>query len=246
MKLRIAICDDNSSVIEIIHSAISSQLIKHNIDSKIDLFLSYEELQNSLIHNYYDLLFLDIKTPTTDGIEFAKGFRENNNDTDIVFISSKEERVFDTFKVQPFAFVRKSNFLIDITDVINRYISSKKEDSLDNTFSFISHGTRVNESLKNILYIEGNGVYQTLYFKEDNKKPLEISSKMKILEKELSKFGFIRIHKGYLVNFIYINSIGNNVLILKNKCQLPIARRKLMEVKKRFLELCDQNGILLF
>lgn len=86
-----------------------------------------------------------------------------------------------------------------------------------------------------------------VHFKDKEENPLEISSKMEILEKELSPLGFIRVHKGYLVNFLFIKSIeSDNTLKLSDGEILPVSRRKIAEVKKTFLELCDKNGVLLF
>ncbi|MDY3081139.1 MAG: LytTR family DNA-binding domain-containing protein, partial [Candidatus Enterosoma sp.] len=173
--------------------------------------------------------------------------RENNSDITIIFISSKEERVFDTFKVKPFAFVRKSNFLTDITDVIDRFLLTAKENSEDHKLSVISHGVRFTESIKDIVYIEGKGIYQIVHFAQKERKLLEISSRMEALEEQLSPHGFLRIHKGYLVNFSFISAIDNdNTLKLRSGEVLPISRRKTMEVKKQFLALCDKNGVLLF
>ena len=247
MKINIGVCDDNTQVINIIKSAIANEFMTYHIETNIKMFTNYAELKESMSQQKYGLLFLDIKAPDTDGVEFAEQLRKENNDVDIIFISSKEERVFDTFKVKPFAFVRKSNFLMDISDVISRYVKTLKSAPIDQTVSFISHGTRINVSIKDIIYIEGTGVYQTVYFEDKNKAPIEISSRMETLENELKQFGFIRIHKGYLVNFFYINSIENsNELILNNGSTLPISRRKVAEVKTLFLKLCEQYDVLLF
>lgn len=245
--LKIAVCDDNLSVIRIIKSSIIDCFQSHKVDCDVDTYSNFEDLEKKLSDEPYDLLFLDIKTPTVDGVEFAEKVRENNSDITIIFISSKEERVFDTFKAKPFAFVRKSNFLTDITDVIDRFLLTAKEKSEDHKLSVISHGVRFTESIKDIVYIEGKGIYQNVHFAQKERKPLEISSRMEALEEQLSPHGFLRIHKGYLVNFSFISAIDNdNTLKLRSGEVLPISRRKTAEVRKQFLALCDKNGVLLF
>ena len=70
---------------------------------------------------------------------------------------------------------------------------------------------------------------------------------MEILENDLDSMGFIRIHKGYIVNFIFIKSIEkNNTLILKDGITLPISRRKSAEVKEKLLSNCEKYGVLSF
>lgn len=245
--MRVAVCDDNSSVLRIIRSSISDILEENHVCCDVDVYHDYASLKEALKDSSYTLLFLDIKTPDADGIDFAQKLRDENNDADIIFISSKEERVFDTFRVRPFAFVRKSNFLGDITEVLTRYLNEKRENREENVFSFLCHGTRVNEPLKDILYIEGKGNSQMIHFKDKERMPLEISSRMETLEEKLEPYSFLRVHKGYLVNFFYIKAIdSDNTLKLSDGEIIPVSRRKLSEVKKRFLELCDKNGVLLF
>ncbi|MFA6830125.1 MAG: LytTR family DNA-binding domain-containing protein [Bacilli bacterium] len=247
MVLKIGLCDDNVSVIQVIKAAIENAFASHGIETDIAVFTNSGDLEDSLEHEEYNLLFLDIKMPYLNGIDLAsKVSGDKKKKCDIIFVSSREEMVFDTFKVHPFAFVRKSNFLNDITEVIDRYSQTLDEKPLNKIVSFKAHGVRINISINQISYIEGTGVYQTIHFAE-KKDALEISSRMEILEDELSQYGFIRIHKGFLVNFFYISSIDNDSMILmKDGKVLPISRRKLQETKDKFLKFCNDFNVLLF
>ena len=56
----------------------------------------------------FDVVFLDIEMNEIDGISLAEYIKNNNSKIDIVFVSNRADRVFETFDVSPFAFVRKS------------------------------------------------------------------------------------------------------------------------------------------
>ena len=73
---------------------------------------------------------------------------------------------------------------------------------------------------------------------------VEIHSSMEILEKELSSKGFLRVHKGYLVNYRYISYIANLNITLTNGDILPISRDKNTEIKEKFIELTKENSII--
>lgn len=91
---------------------------------------------------------------------------------------------------------------------------------------------------KQIRYIEGCGNYQLVYI---NGQPdsLEIKMTMDKLEEMTEPLGFIRIHKGYLVNYLYIQRIQSNQVTMKGDIVLPVGRSKAKEVKSKYLALLD-------
>lgn len=248
MKLIIGILDDNESIIGIIKESVDSILKKHDYEPNIFSFTHYTDMSEMFLTSGFDLVFLDISMPDCDGVEYANSIRKKYPNTEIVFISSKEERVFDTFQANPLGFVRKSNFLNDINEVLGRYIAAHgKMVERGNEAVFVSKGSKVNVNLDNVMYIEGKGTKQLLNF-SNGKEPIEISSTtMEKLENELVEYGFIRAHKGFLVNFRYIKSIGKgHDLTLKNGTVIQISRRKNTDVKEQFLKLCDKYNIISF
>ena len=56
------------------------------------------------------VLLADIEMPGTNGIEVCRRLWQNSENPVMIFLSSKESLVFDTFEVQPFRFIRKSFF----------------------------------------------------------------------------------------------------------------------------------------
>ena len=70
-----------------------------------------------------------------------------------------------------------------------------------------------------------------------NSTPLLVQSSMKELEERLAGNGFIRVHKGFLVNYQFIDSIKNSNVILTNGGTVPISRRNVNQVKEQYLNL---------
>ena len=73
----------------------------------------------------YDLVFLDIDMPKYSGMDVAEEIRKKSADTDIIFVSNREDRVFETFSVQPFGFIRKNCFTEDLNATLRQYIQKK-------------------------------------------------------------------------------------------------------------------------
>ena len=85
-----------------------------------------------------------------------------------------------------------------------------------------------------IIYVECTN--KTLSIVMENEK-LEITYKLTDLEEMLKGYGFIRIHKGYLVNYRYIFSIERGEVILDIGERLPVSKYRISEVKEEFRRL---------
>lgn len=62
-----------------------------------------------------------------------------------------------------------------------------------------------------------------------------IYEKLDVIEERLSGYGFLRIHKSYLVNMKHICRISNYAVYLDNGEELPVPRLKYQAVKEEFV-----------
>lgn len=234
MKLKIALCDDDRTALPVIAGAAESAFRNQGIRTELLSFLSGKALLDSMVTNRFDIILLDIDMPGLDGIEVGRRIREMKTGTQIIFVSECESRVFESFEVQPLGFVRKSNFLNDIAAVVRLYIKTCVQEQNSEYMEFETRSGLLNLKIRQIRYIEGSRNYQLLYM-EDSNDPTEIKMTLDKLEEKLEPHGFIRIHKGYLVNCQFIQRIQNTSLSLQDGAELPIGRSKMGEVKSKFL-----------
>lgn len=61
------------------------------------------------------------------------------------------------------------------------------------------------------------------------------------LEEATRTHSFIRIHKGYLVNYRCIQRISASAVTLLDGTQLPIGRSKAAEVKSKYLSILGES-----
>ena len=97
--MRIAICDDEKNIRELIENKVIRQYPK----AEIVFFSSGEELLLSDMH--IDILFLDIQMSGRDGMETARELRKLDNDVMIIFVTAIEEYVFQAFDSGSFTFI---------------------------------------------------------------------------------------------------------------------------------------------
>ena len=230
-------CDDNTKMLPVIAGATKSAFLAQHVDTDIALFTSGAKLLASLENNQYNLLLLDIEMPGMDGIAIGKKLRAMGSEAKIVYVSEAESRVFESFQVQPLGFVRKSNFLNDITAVAELYMKTcAKEEASGGMIELNTRSGLAAVKTKTIRYIEGSGNYQLLYL-EGKTEPMEVKMTMDKLERMTEPLGFIRVHKGFLVNYQFIHRVTVSEIILSDGASIPIGRSKSGEVKAKFLSL---------
>lgn len=243
--LHILICDDERNVLGILQGAVIATFQAKNYPVEVKITDNTKEFLQLLPVFPADLLLLDVDMPDMDGIQFAKELHEKNYQIPVIFVSSREDRVFDSFQVHPFGFVRKSNFSNDFSAVVDSFLL--RYQSLEEGKDYIviqSGGQELTLKMKELIYIEGQLKYQLLYI-AGRKDPLRIRSTMDHLEELLSSKGFLRIHKGFLVNITYIRLIGDGDVILTNDSHLPVSKRKVVEIRKQYLRKMQETNQVL-
>ncbi len=230
MKIKVALCDDDAKALPVIAGAAESAFQEKGIYTDIQRFNSGKALLQAMEQTRFHIVLLDIEMPGMDGIAVGKRLRELGDGTHIVYVSEAESRVFESFLVQPLGFVRKSNFLNDIAAVVELYVKTCSQDERGDYLEFQTRSGLLTLKSRQIRYIEGSRNCQLLYL-EGQKEPTEVKMTMDKLEEATRTHSFIRIHKGYLVNYRCIQRISASAVTLLDGTQLPIGRSKAAEVK---------------
>ncbi len=235
--LVIGICDDDEMSIISIQGFVKSFLDKEGIYADIMTFKNTDDLFIALKSQMFDLLFLDIDIGESDGIAFAKKIRKLYLDVALVFVSSHEERVYESIEVNPLAFVRKDKFISDFSTLLNRFHSIFEEIIKREQVIVVQVQNQgpYKVSLDHILYFEGNMHYQFMY-ETSQKEPKVIASKMKTLEEELRSKDFMRIQKGYLVNMKHVIKIEKQEVVMSGGTRLPVSRNMIKKIREQMLQ----------
>lgn len=232
---RIAICDDERVTLDYLAEKISSCC---GSDFEITKYEDGEMLLADSRKLFFDVLFLDIKMPSMDGMQVAEAVRKYNQHVKIVFVTNQEECVFQGYRYGAFRFMRKSQFEHELPETMSSlkaYFASVNDVVLFKT----SKGTFA-KKVSEIRYIEVQDHIVTVNF---GKRTEQVIGIMREFEMELSAKGFIRIHKGYLVNFRNIYSIGPRDVVLDDGKILPLSRNRVNETKTKLQFFARSMGI---
>ncbi|SJZ36726.1 LytR/AlgR family response regulator transcription factor [Anaerorhabdus furcosa] len=213
MSVTICIIDDKDNDLKNIRNEITQHCTDY-FDPIIKLVNSVDNL--SMITDS-DVYFIDIDLPKYNGFEIAKFILQKNENKFIIFVSNREDLVFNSFDLNVFYFVRKSHLANDIERCISKYLQTVQKSNY--IILNCNHNTyQINHN--EIIWIESNGNNLSIYMPSYN---LIVRKTMKSIINELNNKIFIRIHHSYLVNSEYIHYVHQNTCHLKNGLILPIS-----------------------
>ncbi|RKM59392.1 DNA-binding response regulator [Butyrivibrio sp. CB08] len=229
-----AIVEDEEIFLNRSKELLANTFKEKKADVAFDFFMSGEEFLPMMEqHFHYDIIFLDIEMPGMDGIEVCRKIRKISPDALVVFISNKESLVFQTFEVQPFRFIRKSELdemVFSLVDSILAELSRRQQKIIK--IEEASGGDVYSFDVRKILYIEAQRK-DCAIVTEDGLTTLR--SKLMTLEDMLAGQDFIKIHRSFLVNLSCITKIQKDSVLLKNGHELPLSRNMRDQVKQAFL-----------
>ena len=238
--LNMAIVDDDNYVCSEVEEYLKNLSKKYDIITNVDIFNTGEALKNHLCSGvYYDVVFLDIELDGISGLDISYILRKTlgNEATQIVYISGKTEYAIDVFDYDPIHFLPKplSEELIDKAyQKILRKLNVKEE-----AFAYKIGSETRKIPLKDIIYFESDGRKVVLY--TDKNKDSFYGSLEKVYL-QLKSYGFILIHKSFLINSIHVRSFAYESVVMSNQITLQIAQLKRKDVRKRLLELELKDG----
>lgn len=231
----IVVCDDEKEILDDILTKVRSCFEKNNISARYTGIDDSRKLMECIQNEKIDVLFLDIDMPYHNGMDIAGYINELGLQTILIFITSHDALVYQTFAYRPFGFIRKTHINQEIDELVRRVYNELLENRQELVIQKGQELTRV--FIKDIIYIEAEKNYLMIRTCDDI---IRIRETMMNLSNELQGKGFIRCHKGYLVHADYIEKLRNSEIILRignENIVLPVGRSYEKEVHRKILEI---------
>jgi DNA-binding LytR/AlgR family response regulator len=230
--LKVGICDDDELILDKIHQLVCDQFKQFDCVFKMLKFSNAKSLVDSNCIENFDIVFLDIDMPEFNGIDAAKSIKYQNPNTVLIFITSKDDLVFESLKAQPFRFIRKSKLKDEITEAVLEAYKLFDKNSYKLILKIENKDYEID--VNSILFIESNKNY--IIINTINHREIKYRDSINKKEKELEGHGFIRTHFGYLINQKYIQRIQGDFVVINDNLKIPVSRSRKQFVKQRLLE----------
>ena len=197
--VKFAVCDDERKMADLV----AEKLREFYPDKcEIKCYTDGKSLLEDSARELFDAFFLDIGMPTLDGFALAEKIRSDNPFAKIIFVTNHTELAHIGYLYGAFRYVRKFALEEKLSEAAQ---SLKREFDLQSEFLLLktSRGEIVAD-VENIRYFEVKGHQVTAFFDDTEER---VSGTMNEYEQRLKSNGFIRIHKSFLVNFRFIESV---------------------------------------
>ena len=236
-SMRIAICDDEKNIRELI----ANKVVKQYPDAEIIFFQSGEELL--LSDESIDILFLDIQMSGIDGMETARELRKKDKSVILIFVTAVEEYVFQAFDVGAFNYIVKPIDDRKFSDVLHRAVDEWSSQNInekepEERYVLINNsGVHTKVILDEIVYAE---VFNRKVVIHKLDGEIEYYGKMSDLE-ALAGDSFFRPHRAYLINFKYVEKYDATTIYLERGTVL-MAKQNYPEFVKKYMKYIQKRG----
>lgn len=225
MALKIAVCDDDQVMLSVISSLLDKIFVDKGIQANIELFSEGKGLLERHKKMPFQVVFLDISMPDTDGFQVASELKTRNREIVIIFVTSKEELVYESFDYQPFHFIRKDNNeslkaqLLHVVEKLEEYKKSSGKISI-----ILPYGTLEEIDVNKIIVVQSEKNY--LEYELEGEETLRVRDSLNAAEEKLKGYDFIRISSRTLVNLSYVGRIREKegAVILKDGYSYSLSR----------------------
>ncbi|MHC1748933.1 MAG: LytR/AlgR family response regulator transcription factor [Cellulosilyticaceae bacterium] len=234
--MKIAICDDEIEF----QSRIQTEIEQFYgvLDVEIEGFLSGNQFLKRFKYTQeeYQLILMDIEMDGIDGIETARQIREVNKNVAIIFLTSHNEMAVEGYEVNAFRFLTKPLDQKKLWEALQAIEKSKESQYKIEVWD----GEKTHFiSCCEIQYIQSENIYINIV---TSRGKYLIRKKLSLVEEELPKQLFYRLHRSYLVNLRYIHSYDGKKVVLENGKEIPISRNKRCEFKTVMMKYLQTLG----
>lgn len=219
MKLKMAVCDDDSAQRTYIYEKISSWVKRNRHLAEIRQYAGAKEfLFDYSEEKDFDILLLDIEMPGMNGVELAKLVRNGNSTIQIVFITGYYEYFSDGFDVSALHYLIKpvdEGKLYPVLDRAVNHLASRERSVL-----LAAADGSIKLPQADILYVESENVYIIVHAAQENYR----------VRMTLGKFAaqldetFFKVHRSFIVGLRHVRKITRRDITMANGDTVPISR----------------------
>lgn len=237
--LIIAICDDNAADRRKLHETIKNYLGQQGIKAKFFAYDNPDKLNSVIESNMmrFDIIFLDIIMGDMNGMTCARIIRQHDKLVNIIFLTNSTDYVYEGYEVNATGYLVKPIDIRQFAKIIGRAIEQIK--NVNKASIYITcRGVTQRIPTNDILYLESENNKVNIVLAKTEEK-VSVYTKLDEFDEILLSNSFIRSHKSFLVNFLYIEKYENDRFELNDGTVIPISRKNKDKVKESFYTLLN-------
>lgn len=164
-----------------------------------------------------DLILLDIKMPKMDGFQFLEILEKEKLTRPFIFVTAFEEYMINALRKSAVDYLLKPVNLKQLEEAIHRFEEQPSTVSVGSVQQQIKslQSELLRFNFKNgfeivprseIIYLEADGNYTLIHLID--RRELTVSQNLGKFENLVSKHGFLKIHRSYIINPDYFRKVN--------------------------------------
>jgi len=239
MTIRCIAIDDEPLALK----QISSYIDKTPFLEAVALCKNAFDAMECLANNDVDLMFVDINMPDLNGMDFVKSLAQKPQ---IIFTTAYSEYAIEGFKVDALDYILKpisyASFLKSANKAKTWFeLNLKQPETIHTTQDSLfvkSEYKMVRIFLSEIKYIESSNEYIQIHLIAG--EPVTTLIRLKVMEEQLPKDKFMRVHRSFIVNLDRVKVIERNRIIFDDKIYIPVGE----QYKESFQAFVDKTFLV--
>lgn len=225
--IKIIICED-----EAIYVNRTQEIINGILNTEVICFDSGESLLEHIKDDNFsaDIYIIDIELPGINGLETASKIRKADKYAIIIFLTSHDRYVFDSFEVRAFRYILKDNIESTLVPAIKAAIQQLEA---QNRYKYITIKTKdsgiLRIELDDIISIEKAG--KLIEFRLKNGTLIKDNRTLKDFMNEIKNECFVIAQKGVIVNVLNIINFNGSKLTMADNSVQYVSRNNMKTVK---------------
>ena len=217
------IVDDEPLAQEILESYVQQNNQLCLIKKCSTAFEAFEILHRQKV----DLMFLDVKMPALNGIDFLKSLK---NSPSVIFTTAFSEYAVASYDLEAIDYLLKPITKERFEKSLEKLFKIQPTIvALEKNYTYFKVSGKLQKLMHDeIFYAQSIKDYMMLYTKNGN---YIVHMTMKYLSELLPSSQFLRVHRSYIINKIFIKSISKNQIQV-NDVEIPIGEsyKKILKI----------------
>lgn len=238
--IRVAICEDVFSELQMQEQIIQSIMLKLSKNIKIYCFQSGEDLLFEIdATGNMDIIFLDVEMLGISGVETARIIRERDIRVILIFISCHNQYCKEMIGVQPYAFIDKPVSEEKLEKILKQVLETRL--NFCDSYCFSYNKRQYNIPLAQIRFFQSDKRIVRINTIQTNLLEQEylFYGKMEEVEKSIieTDVKFLRIRKSLLVNSQFIKEYSVDKVVLDNGQELEISKGYKSNIRRYYVSM---------